>query len=205
MVKYLIILPLLFVSCTQKEKTYEELEAEVFCDILPQIINESVSFTLPPPPLPDSIGSSKKSNNLKSQDEIVRFINKKKDSIKSLAQIDKKLKVSIINDLFELEKNDVKLSKELFNLNKIKNREIKIEELKESTLSFEVVEWDSVLSSYYSEKNLTLIRCSRVYFSANKKIAFFINTASYGGLPLNLNVLCKKKKNTWVVEKILKE
>ena len=152
---------LIFISCSKKGRTYEELEAEVLCNVLPEIINESVSFTLPPPPFPhrynDSIGSYQKSNSLKSQYEIIQFINKKKDSIKSLAHSDKKLKVSIINDLYELEKSDIKLSKELFRLNKIKNREIKIHELKESTLSFEVVDWESVSSNYYFEKNLTLI------------------------------------------------
>jgi hypothetical protein len=31
-------------SCTEKEKTYEELEAEVLCDVLPEVIPEIGKF-----------------------------------------------------------------------------------------------------------------------------------------------------------------
>ena len=43
-------------SCTEKEKTYEELEAEVLCDVLPEVIPEIGSlFIPPPPPLPNIV------------------------------------------------------------------------------------------------------------------------------------------------------
>ena len=31
-------------SCTEKEKTYEELEAEVLCDVLPEVLERELKF-----------------------------------------------------------------------------------------------------------------------------------------------------------------
>ena len=36
----LSLLSLVFLSCTEKEKTYEELESEVLCDVLPELAHE---------------------------------------------------------------------------------------------------------------------------------------------------------------------
>lgn len=52
----IITIVLFLFSCTEKEKTYEELEAEVLCDVLPDVIPEIGSlFIPPPPPMPDSL------------------------------------------------------------------------------------------------------------------------------------------------------
>jgi uncharacterized protein YcfL len=45
----LILFSLILVSCTKKEKTYEALEAEVLCDVLPEIakyeLNQNFLFS----------------------------------------------------------------------------------------------------------------------------------------------------------------
>jgi hypothetical protein len=50
-------------SCAEKEKTYEELEAEVLCDVLPEIakyeLNQNENNFLPPPLEIDSLKFSK--------------------------------------------------------------------------------------------------------------------------------------------------
>ena len=40
-------------SCTEKQKSYEELEAEVLCDVLPEVLERELKFysvKIPPPP-----------------------------------------------------------------------------------------------------------------------------------------------------------
>ena len=52
---FLLLFCFSLLSCTEKEKTYEELEAEVLCDVLPEAIPEIGSLFMPPPPIPDSL------------------------------------------------------------------------------------------------------------------------------------------------------
>ena len=46
----IITIVLFLFSCTEKEKTYEELEAEVLCDVLPEVIPEIGGEFIPLPP-----------------------------------------------------------------------------------------------------------------------------------------------------------
>jgi hypothetical protein len=48
--KKLLFLVLLFTLFSSKEKSYEELEAEVLCDVLPQLAHEIIMTKLPPRP-----------------------------------------------------------------------------------------------------------------------------------------------------------
>ncbi|CAM3959943.1 MULTISPECIES: hypothetical protein [Flavobacterium] len=104
------LLVLLFVcSCQEKiketHKSYEELKAEVLCDVLPEIIPNFVTtfHLLPPPPYVDTL----KLNNI--QEEILeKNIIKKNiyiDSLKNLAFENKKLKIGLMNYLIEPDLN----------------------------------------------------------------------------------------------------
>lgn len=62
-------------SCTEKEKTYEELEAEVLCDVLPEVLERELKFysvRIPPPPRTlDSLRySDKQLDSIKIQDSL---------------------------------------------------------------------------------------------------------------------------------------
>ena len=83
-------------SCTEKEKTYEELEAEVLCDVLPSVVGE-ITIQLPPPPFPDSL----KSNNFKTttDKETINLIKKSKEDILKLANEKHKYRIGIIDTL----------------------------------------------------------------------------------------------------------
>ena len=70
----ILTIVLFLFSCTEKEKTYEELEAEVLCDVLPEIakyeLNQNQNMFLPPPLETDSLKFSK---------EEIQQLNKKRD------------------------------------------------------------------------------------------------------------------------------
>jgi len=65
---------MLLLSCTEKEKTYEALEAEVLCDVLPEIakyeLNQNFNSVIPPPLEVDS---------LKFSIEEIQYINQKRN------------------------------------------------------------------------------------------------------------------------------
>ena len=62
-------------SCTEKEKTYEELEAEVLCDVLPEVLERELKFysvRIPQPPQTlDSLRyNDKQLDSIKIQDSM---------------------------------------------------------------------------------------------------------------------------------------
>ena len=72
-------------SCTEKEKTYEELEAEVLCDVLPQLAHEVIMTKLPPPPPPEE-DYEKYNYKPLSIEDFIKFREIQRDSVKLLAK-----------------------------------------------------------------------------------------------------------------------
>ena len=94
----IITIVLFLFSCTEKEKTYEELEAEVLCDVLPEVIPEIGSlFIPPPPPMPDSLQNE--NYKISSDEEFFKLVNEEKEKIKKLAKQKNKYRIGIIDTL----------------------------------------------------------------------------------------------------------
>ncbi|WP_445712451.1 hypothetical protein [Flavobacterium sp.] len=208
---FIFILYLFFISCQEKtkemQKTYEELEAEVLCDVLSEIIHEAIFFIPPPPPPPNLFLSQKQLDSVYGKNKYLtdypEYFKFKKDSIKKLAQINNKITISIIDDLFLLEKQDININNDEFELDTLNSRNINKGELMKSSLKFEIKNFDSVSKKFYFEKNLALIRCSRVYFNRNKQLAYFEVVSHISPYPLN--IVCEKKINKWIVKEMIKQ
>ena len=72
-------------SCTEKQKSYEELEAKVLCDVLPEVIPEIGSlFIPPPPPPPDSLQNE--NYKISSDEDFFKLVNEEKEKTKKLAK-----------------------------------------------------------------------------------------------------------------------
>ncbi len=83
-------------SCSKKEKTYEEFEAEVLCDVFPEVIPEIGSlFIPPPPPPPDSLQNE--NYKISSDGEFFKLVNEEKEKIKKLAKQENKFRIGIID------------------------------------------------------------------------------------------------------------
>jgi len=78
----LTLISLTLISCKEKQKTYEALEAEVLCDVLPEVIRPFIQINLPPPPPPSSDSLKIDLNN----DSIIKDIEKQRAEIKKLIQ-----------------------------------------------------------------------------------------------------------------------
>lgn len=99
-------------SCTEKEKTYEELEAEVLCDVLPEIakyeLNQNENNFLPPPLEIDSLKFSKEKiqqlNKKRDEDWITFKLELKQKIVTSIKKIDefKKYKYAVIDTLLSV-------------------------------------------------------------------------------------------------------
>ena len=178
---FIIIVSILFFSCEKKEKSYEELEAEVLSDVLPEIIHYYASFIHLLPQPPEAIDSSKYSLEQiqlieKDQDSIFKqfLIRREKymDSIKVLAKQDKKLKIGIMNYLIS---NDIEDRNEFIELDE--ERLISESELLKSTLDIKLIERDSIAAKgeFFEDPEINgiLIFLSRVSFNKEKNITYF--------------------------------
>ena len=205
-----ILFLVVFSNCEEKktiEKTYEQLEAEVLCDILPDIIHEAILFIPPPPSPPNLFLSQKQLDSVYGKNKYLtdypEYFKFKKDSIKKLAQINNKITISVIDDLFLLDKQDININNYEFEVDTLNSRNINKGELMKSSLKFEIKNFDSVSKKFYIEKNLALIRCSRVYFNRTKQLAYFEVVSHISQYPLN--IVCEKKINKWIVKEMKKQ
>ena len=100
----LTLFSLILISCTEKEKTYEALEAEVLCDVLPEVILPLIQIDSSPPPLPSSDSLKINLNN----DSIIKDIERKRDEIKKLVQQKHKIQIGLNSKMFSLKKTELK-------------------------------------------------------------------------------------------------
>lgn len=199
-----IVLPFLFsitlLSCSEKEKTYEELEAEVLCDVLPELIKTFIQIKLPPPPPPGYKMSEKENKNYT---ELLESAKKQNDSILIKAQQKDKIKIGLNSTLFNLVIKDFQEIKT--NRDTIFSRKIDQKEVIKSTLKINLIEHDTVASwgEFIFDNNLEgLVSVSRVLIIKDK--AYF-KLYPFGCIPTKFKIISEKKNNKWVVKEIIKE
>ena len=210
-VEHVIPIVLFLFSCTEKEKTYEELEAEVLCDVLPEIakyeLNQNENNFLPPPLEIDSLKFSK---------EKIQQLNKKRDEDWITFKLELKQKIETsIKKTNEFKKYKYAVIDTLLSVNASFNQDLKYEfdslpQRKLNVKEFEKSNIDVVLVSYKNtfeggvrnNEHLPLSGLSRVLIHKNGKAYFQCNKTYY-----HYNVFCNfsQKENKWKIEKIIKE
>ena len=194
----LFIISILSISCAPKEKTYEELEAQVLCDVLPQIANTFITIKLPPPPHPEYKMSEKENKNYT---ELLEFAKKQNDSVLIKAQQKDKIKIGLNSILFDLVVRDFKEIKT--NRDTIFSRKIEKKEVAKSTLKINLIEHDTVASwgEFILDNNLEgLVSVSRVLIIKDK--AYF-ELYPFGCIPTKFKIISEKKNNKWAVKEII--
>ena len=207
----IITIVLFLFSCTEKEKTYEELEAEVLCDVLPEVIPEIGSlFIPPPPPMPDSLQNE--NYKISSDEEFFKLVNEEKEKIKKLAKQKNKYRIGIIDTLrgidFTYYKNEFPKHfndfKPIFDT--LDFRQINKNEVKNSTLLINLYgsEFLPHLTSNHNHDEHTIVSISRVVINRNKDKAFF-NLTKGGCIPYAFKIISIKKNNKWILKEIIKD
>lgn len=200
----LILFSLILISCTKKEKTYEALEAEVLCDVLPEVIRPFIQIDLPPPP-PPSLDSLKINLN---NDSITKDIERQRAEIKKLIQEKHKIQIGLNSLMFSLKKTELKTNNQnIISVDSLMERNFQQNELSNSTLKINFVENDTIasLGEFINDReNKALSSVTRVLFNNEKTIAIF-KLYPFGCLPYSIEIVSEKVNNKWVVKEIIKE
>ena len=195
---------LFFFSCTEKEKTYEELEAEVLCDVLPDVIHSFIQINLPPPPPPSS-DSLEINFNI---DSITKDIERQRDEIKKLAQEKNKIHIGLNSLMFSINKSEFRITNQRnISIDSLKERKFRSKELLNSTLKIKFVENDTIADrgEFIKDPQIkALSSVSRVLFNDKKTKAFF-KLYPFGCLPYSIEIVSEKVNNKWVVKEIIEQ
>lgn len=214
MIKKIILtflLVLFFSNCLEKtkvvEKTYEELEAEVLCDVLPQIIVKLISLKLPPPPPPNEDFEKPNDKSLLDE-EMIESINKQRDSLRKLALEYHKIEIGLNTTMFPINKSELdSIFQKYIVLDSLKEREIKNNEIVKSSLKIKLLDNDTIASmgEFIFDRDLSaMVSVTRVFFNKDKSKAFF-KLYPFGCLPYTIEVVSEKKNSKWFSKQILKK
>jgi hypothetical protein len=207
----IITIVLFLFSCTEKQKTYEELEAEVLCDVLPEVIPEIGSlFIPPPPPPPDSLQNE--NYKISSDEEFLKLVNEEKEKIKKLAKQKNKYRIGIIDTLrgidFTYYKNEFPKHFNDFKpiFDSLEFRQVNKNEVKNSTLLINLYgsKFLPNITSNHNHDEHTIVSISRVVINRNKDKAFF-DLTNGGCIPDAFKIISIKKNNKWILKEIIKE
>ncbi len=195
-------------SCNEKEKTYEELEAEVLCDVLPEIakyeLNQNQNKFLPPPLEVDSLKFSKEKiqqlNKKRDEDWITFKLELKQNIEIAIKKIDefKKYKYAVIDTLLSVNASFNKHLK--YEFDSLPERKLNVKEFNKSNLYVTLVSYkDTFEGGVRNDEHLPLSGLSRVLIHKNGKAYFQCNKTYY-----HYNVFCNfsQKENKWKIEKI---
>ena len=200
----LTLFSLILISCKEKQKTYEALEVEVLCDVLPEVIRPFIQINLPPPPPPSSDSLKIDLNN----DSIIKDIEKQRAEIKKLIQQKHKVQIGLNSLMFSLKKTVLKTyNQNIISVDSLIERKFQQNELSNSTLKINFVENDTIasLGEFINDReNKALSSVTRVLFNDEKTIAIF-KLYPFGCLPYSIEIISEKVNNKWVVKEIIKE
>ena len=200
----LLLISILLLSCTKKEKTYEALEAEVLCDVLPEVIRPFIQIDLPPPPPPNSDSLKIDLNN----DSIIKNIERQRAEIKKLIQEKHKIQIGLNSLMFSLKKTELKTNNQnIISVDSLTERKFQQNELSNSTLKIKFVENDTIanLREFINDREIkALSSVTRVLFNDEKTKAIF-KLYPFGCLPYSIEIVSEKVNNKWVVKEIIKE
>lgn len=207
----LTLFSLTLIFCKEKEKAYEALEAEVLCDVLPEVIPEIGSLSIsPPPPPPDSLQNE--NYKISSDEEFFKLQNEEKEKIKKLAKQKHKYRIGIIDTLrginFTYYKNEFPKHFNDFKpiFDSLDFRHLNKNEVKNSTLLINLYgsEFLPHMTSNHNHDEHTIVSISRVVINKNKDKAFF-DLSKGGCVPYAFKIISIRKNNKWILKEIIKD
>lgn len=208
----IITIVLFFFYCSEKEKTYEELEAEVLCDVLPEIAKFEIKSFLRlgvviPPQVLDTLNyTNKQIDSIKKVEyndweKYKRIRKEKSDSIFNLVEKFKRIEFGILDTLRDVEK--LKFDKNIYKFNSLDFRGVDLKEFEKCNLKINLVNYKNTFEGEDRNSNNPLVFLTRVLIDENDEKAFFSVLKMYG----TYHVFCNfsQKENKWQIEKIIKE
>lgn len=202
-------LSLFLFSCSEKEKTYEELEAEVLCDVLPEILERELKFyALKPPPSPalDSVKYS-----FKQIDSIQKayslFIDKFSKESKvyyenriSKLKEHKKIEQNVLDTLLYVKRLSV--DKTVYRKFDLDSRRVELKEFDNSNIKVRQVSYSNTFEQEDRNSGDQVLFLTRVLVNEKNDSSFFSVFKFFG----TYHVFCKKTKdNEWKISKVISD
>lgn len=206
----LFLFNITLLSCTEKEKTYEELETEVLCDVLPEVakyeLKEGIYMLLPPPPpSPNTTNKYQKDSLYEIERNIwKKFFKENKietnKRIKNLKEY-KKVEYGILDTLryvYKFKNDNIQ-----YKFDSLDIRRVDVEEFTKCNLKVNLVTYKNTFEGGDRNSDNPLLFLSRVLIDAENKNAYFSVFRYYQ----SLHVFCEfsKEKQKWIVKEIIKE
>ncbi len=185
-------------SCSEKEKTYEELEAEVLCDVLPEVAKYELEIYFWYYRLESlQIDSTK----IEDKKYLKKIRDEKISNIISLLNEYKKVEIGVLDTLYTA--NKVKEDKNNYKFDSLGVRGLNIKEFEKSNLKVHLVNYKNTFEGDERNSETPLLFLCRVLISKTENTARFSVYKYYGGY----DVICSfsRENQKWVVKEIIKE
>jgi hypothetical protein len=204
----LFLFSITLLSCTEKEKTYEELEAEVLCDVLPEVakyeLDERLQMIFPPPPPPENgnnIDSQKYKITLKEWEDYKIEIQKNNELLIQNLNKYKKAEYGVLDTLRQIYK--FKNDNVQYKFDSLDIRRVDVKEFTKCNLKINLVAYKNTFEGDDRNSDNPLLFLSRVLIDAENKNACFSVFKYYQ----SLYIFCEfsEKEQKWVVKEIIKE
>jgi len=198
---------LFILSCTEKEKTYEELEAEVLCDVLPEVLERELKFytvRIPPPQTLDSLKYNDKQLDSIHRQDSLSWDNYLKDYKvyykKQLSKIRqyKKVQQKVLDTLLYV--NKLSADETVYIKSELDSRKVKLNELNDSNIKVNLVPYSNTFEGQERNSGEQVLFLTRVLMDEKGENSFFTVFKFFG----TYHVFCRKKKNNkWKIRKVI--
>ncbi|WP_445718564.1 hypothetical protein [Flavobacterium sp.] len=203
----ILLISLMLFSCTEKEKTYEELEAEVLCDVLPEVLERELKFysvRIPPPQILDSLKYNEKQlDSIRRQDSLSwdRYLKEFKVYYKSqLSKIReyKKVQQKVLDTLLYVKK--LSTDETVYLKNELDSRKVGLDEFNDSNISVNLVPYSNTFEGQDRNSGEQVLFFTRVLMDQKAENSFFTVFKFFG----TYHVFCRKiKNNKWEIRKVI--
>lgn len=195
-------------SCTEKEKTYEELESEVLCDVLPEVLERELKFysvKIPPPPqILDSLKyNDKQLDSIRRQDSLSwdKYLKEYRVYYKSqLSKIReyKKVQQKVLDTLLYVKK--LSTDEIVYLKNELDSRKVGLDEFNDSNISVNLVPYSNTFEGQDRNSGEQVLFFTRVLMDEKAENSFFSVFKFFG----TYHVYCRKiKNNKWEIRKVI--
>ena len=195
-------------SCTEKEKTYEELEAEVLCDVLPEVLERELKFysvRIPPPPRTlDSLKyNDKQLDSIKIQDSLSWDAHLKDYKVYYQNQLSeirqyKKVQQKVLDTLLYVKKLSV--DETVYLKSELDSRKVGLDEFNNSNINVNLVPYSNTFEGQERNSGEQVFFLTRVLMDEKGENSFFTVFKFFG----TYHVFCRKTKNNkWEIRKVI--
>ena len=204
----ILLISLILFSCEERPKTYEELEAEVLCDVLPEVLERELKFysvRIPPPPRTlDSLRySDKQLDSIKIQDSLSWDAHLKDYKVYYQNQLSeirqyKKVQQKVLDTLLYVKKLSV--DETVYLKSELDSRKIELDEFNDSNIKVNLVPYSNTFEGQERNSGEQVFFLTRVLMDEKGENSFFTVFKFFG----TYHVFCRKTiNNKWEIRKVI--